>query len=189
MYIRWLLIQLFYWTCVSISIILFPLSYPFHSKVKSKYNPIWWLISNHPVGYNWYWAKFKCYSEPKGFQRFWISYNWSVFRNGCWRLFNGPLKQRLGKRTDIQVIHNDGEYSAFTLLRMKFTTNGLPSDNVGDSIDLEKTFQGKNFVKYKIDGRKYFLYSYCKITDKKGREFSIGWNGLRPLIRNKTFRR
>lgn len=192
MYLRWLFIQAFYWFCVLISVFVWPVTYPFHKWVKSKRNPIYWLIHNSPMGYDWYWTKFGIplgSPEPTGLKRFWISYNWSVLRNGCWRLFNTVLKQPKGERTNVEIvrheIYDNKSLSAFTLLRMKFKTNGVPTDNVGTEFDLEKSFQGKNHIKYKVDGTKYFMYSYCKIEGNKGIEFTIGWNGSRPLIRHK----
>jgi hypothetical protein len=189
MYIKWVIIQVFYWLCVFISVFAWPVTYPFHKHVKSKWNPIYWIIHDNPDGAAWYWSKFGVKEQPKGFMLFWISYNYSVIRNGCWRLFNTILKQKEGTKTNVQIICNetyDGtERSPFTLLRMKFKTDGVPTDNVGNEFDLDLAFQGKNHVKYEIDGTKYWMYSYCKIEGNKGREFTIGWNGKRPLIRNK----
>lgn len=200
MYLYWILIQLFYWLCVGVAIVLFPITYPFHDFVKSKWNPIWWILHDNPIGHPWYWTKFgiplakegEVQQEPKGVKKFIISYNYSVFRNGCWRLFNTILKQKEGVKTNINVrTHKsyDGKgLSVFMVLRMKFKSDGVPSSNVGDTIDLERTYQGVHHVEYEITGTKYWLYSYCKVTEKEGREFTVGWNGVRPLIRNKTFK-
>jgi hypothetical protein len=192
MILRWIAIQAFYWLCVLVAMFLWPITYPIHKYVKSKWNPIYWIIHNSPNGHRWYWVKFGVLlddPEPTGFKKFWISYNWSVIRNGCWRLYNTILLQRQGEKTDVEVIKNvsydDKTYSPFTVLRMKFKTGGVPTDNVGTEFDYERTFQGKNYVKYRIGNRKYFMYSYCRIEGSKGRELTLGWSGKRPLIRNK----
>lgn len=196
MYIKWLCIQVIYWLLVLIGMFTYPFIYPFANNIKSRNNPLWWQLPDHPVGYDWYWTKFGIplgSPEPTGFKRFWISYNWAAIRNGWWRLYShGFLKQKQGKKTDIKVVCNDSydgkSLSPFTLLRMKFKTDGVPTDNVGTEFDLELSFQGRNSVRYTVNGTKYWMYSYCKIEGSKGKEFTIGWNGNRPIIRHKTKR-
>lgn len=198
MYIKWVLIQVFYWTCVSLSCVIWPLTYPFHKYVKSKKNPLYWIIHNAPNGHPWYWSKFgikkatgdEIQEVPKGLKKFWISYNYSVIRNGCWRLYHDVLLQKQGVKMNVKIICNETygkvKISPYEALRMKFKTDGVPTDNVGTEFDLELSALGKNHVKYEIDGTKYWLYSYCRIKGNKGREFTAGWNGKRPLIRYKS---
>jgi hypothetical protein len=197
MYVKWIGIQVFYWAYVLIAVFVYPFIYPFQKYIPSWFKPLWWMLHNEPYGHPWYWTKFgiplakegEIQIEPKGLKKFWISYNWSVFRNGCWHLFNEILKQKQGEVTELKEIKPtlsfDGKiYSPFTVFRLKFKTNGIPTDNVGTEIDLDLTYQGRTYITYKQGGVKYWLYSYCKV-DKVAREFTIGWNGSRPLIRNK----
>ena len=144
------------------------------------------------MGHPWYWTKFgiELGQKPEGLQKFWISYNYSVWRNGCWRLFSdGFLKQKQGEKTNVKQkafeIYDGKKLSPFTVFRMKFKTNGIPTDNVGTEFDLDATYQGKTFVTYEIGNKKYWLYSYCRINGNKGKELTLGWNGQRPIIRNK----
>ena len=191
-YLKWIGIQLFYWFYVLIAIFIYPFIYPFQSRIPEWCKPLWWMLHNSPFAHPWYWTKFGIFppEEPKGLMKFWISYNWSVFRNGCWRLFNSVLKQKEGEATDIKQIipleSFDGKkYSSFMVFTLKFKTNGVPTDNVGTEFDYDLTTQGRTWITYKQSGKKYFLFSYCKIKKTVGREFTIGWNGKRPLIRNK----
>lgn len=104
-------------------------------------------------------------------------------------MFDYILKQKQGEKTNIKVkCHEsyDGKnLPALMVLRMKMSTDGVYTDNVGTMIDLERTYQGKHFVTYNIGKRKYWLYSYCKVEGNEGREVTLGWNGDRPLIRIK----
>jgi hypothetical protein len=197
MYLKWIVIQLFYWTYVLIAVFVYPFIYPVQKYIPSWFKPLWWMLSYNHYGHPWYWTKFgialakegEVQIEPHGLKRFWISYNWSVFRNGCWRLFHEILKQKVGAVTELKEIkptlsYDNKTYSPFTLFRLKLKTNGIPTDNVGTEIDYDLTYQGRTWITYRQGGVKYWLYSYCKVG-KVAREFTLGWNGLRPLIRNK----
>ena len=104
-----------------------------------------------------------------GIQKYILSIKWAVFRNPNWNL-QVAFKPKDGDRYAIREIINIGDYSIFQWRN--------------------KTIFGKQFVTYKIEGTKYFRYSYTKEFGYLGKDYinvMLGASNNRFIVKLRLF--
>ena len=176
-YFRFALYGIIFATAFVVGLFIFPIAYAFRKWVRrTKFMPLWiWLNSDEKTERENDYGD-DAFRERKGIviegknwlQLFFISYRWAALRNPHYNL-KLMLAPKKGQKYDIDVIIHQTTKPALVICD-RFTL-------------------GKAHVTYRIDGTKYFRYSFAKKIKWFGGErlwnVQLGASDIRWLYKNK----
>lgn len=126
--------------------------------------PIFWPWENSDeadITSNWYgdenWRNSQGFETANALEKFWIAIKWGTFRNFAWNIRQVIGAFVIGEKTDIEIIINEGDGNGLTFMN--------------------KTLFGKKFAKFKVNGKKYFRYSFTRPL-KKWSPLRLFWNNI-----------
>ena len=158
MYLTFVLRELFLFIMTVIGIVIFPLTYMFRKMIWSKpklfkWLGLYWFADSTEIDFiqSWYGlyelveGGYDEFYRMNWIQKFFLSYNWTSFRNPHWNLtmtFN-PME---GKLEDIIIYKHSGTASPLTWRN--------------------KIYYGEQYATYSVRGHRYFRFSFTRDLKK-----------------------